>query len=71
MEDADRIASTRGCAHEGFYSGQGRYSREAAQLRYVIVCDDCLAELRELAAIDYRPRFEPSSSHSRTGALAA
>jgi hypothetical protein len=48
------------CAHEGFHSGRSRISREHDRLRYVIVCDDCLAELREVAAVEYRPRFEPS-----------
>jgi hypothetical protein len=28
-------------------------------MRYVIVCDLCHAELRELGVVDYHPRFEP------------
>lgn len=43
------------CDHTGSHSGEGRYSRMTSQLRYVIVCDACQAELRELAAVDYRP----------------
>ena len=45
------------CTHDGFHSGQTLYRHEAAQLRYVIVCDTCLAELREVGAVGYRPRF--------------
>jgi hypothetical protein len=48
------------CRHDGFHSGGSRLSRELGRLRYVIVCDDCLAELREVGAVDYRPRFEAS-----------
>ena len=50
------------CSHDGFHSGQSRFSPDRARLRYVIVCDHCLDELREVAAVDYRPRFEPSYS---------
>jgi hypothetical protein len=52
------------CSHDGFHSGGSRLSRELGRLRYVIVCDDCLAELREVAAVDYRPRFEAAGRAS-------
>jgi hypothetical protein len=49
------------CEHAGFHFAQGRYSAEAAELRYVMVCEDCGSELRLLEAVDYRPepRLEP------------
>jgi hypothetical protein len=47
------------CEHAGFHTGQGRYDRTAERLRYVIVCDECEAEIRELEAEEYRPRFAP------------
>ena len=47
------------CEHGGFHTGQGRYDRRAERLRYVIVCDECEAEIRELEVEDYRPRFTP------------
>jgi hypothetical protein len=47
------------CDHEGFHSGQARYRRDTAQLRYVVVCDACLAEIRLVDVIDYRPEFRP------------
>ena len=48
------------CTHEGFHSGQGRYIRETSHLRYVMVCDACLAELREVEVLDYRPAVRPA-----------
>jgi hypothetical protein len=48
------------CDHVGFHSGQGRYDRAAERIRYVLVCDACDSELRELDSSEYRPRFEPA-----------
>jgi hypothetical protein len=47
------------CTHEGFHSGQGRYDRRAGALRYVIVCDDCHAEIAQIQAEAYTPAFHP------------
>jgi hypothetical protein len=47
------------CEHVGFHTGQGRYDRTMERLRYVVVCDECQAEVRELDAHDYRPEFSP------------
>ena len=47
------------CTHDGFHSGQGRYIRETSSLRYVMVCDACLAELREVEVLEYRPQYNP------------
>jgi hypothetical protein len=47
------------CEHVGFHTGQGRYDQAAERLRYVMVCDACKAEVRELEAQDYRPLFTP------------
>jgi hypothetical protein len=47
------------CTHEGFHSGQGRYARETGSLRYVMVCDACRAELREVQVLEYRPAYDP------------
>jgi hypothetical protein len=43
------------CDHAEYHSAQTRYAVEVAQLRYVVVCDSCGAELRELGTTDYRP----------------
>jgi len=50
---------SRRCIHQCSHSGASRYSHQRAQMRYVIVCDSCDAELRELATVNYEPRFEP------------
>ena len=42
------------CDHAGFHSGQGRYTAETAELRYVLVCEDCDSELRVLESVEYR-----------------
>jgi hypothetical protein len=47
------------CEHVGFHTGHGRYDRTTERLRYVIVCDECEAEVRELEALEYRPQFTP------------
>jgi hypothetical protein len=44
-----------GCSHAGFYSGVGVYSHESRQLRYVLVCDDCGEEMKEIRAEEYAP----------------
>ena len=47
------------CDHVGFHSGRGSYDELNEQLRYVIVCDACEAEVRELERLEYRPAFTP------------
>jgi hypothetical protein len=43
------------CPHSGFYSGIGFYSQESQMLRYVLVCDECGEEMKEIHAQDYAP----------------
>ena len=45
----------RRCSHSGFYSGMGLYSRDSGMLRYVLVCDECGEEMKEILAQDYAP----------------
>ena len=47
-----------GCTHGGFHSGEGRYIAETQTLRYVVTCDSCGAELREVTVQEYRPEFD-------------
>ncbi len=47
------------CTHDGFHSGQGRYSHATQTLRYVLVCDDCHQELAQIHAEEYRPNYDP------------
>jgi hypothetical protein len=46
------------CRHDGFHSGEGRYEAETQTLHYVIVCDSCRAEVREVQAERYAPLFD-------------
>ena len=43
------------CEHAGYYSGTGIYSKDSRTLRYVLVCDDCGEEIKEIAALEYAP----------------
>jgi hypothetical protein len=43
------------CEHAGYYSGRGFYSRDSQMLRYVLVCDDCGEEMKQIAALEYAP----------------
>jgi hypothetical protein len=49
---------TMACDHSGTHSGATRYLREAAQLRLVVVCDECGSECDELTRVDYLPQPE-------------
>jgi hypothetical protein len=57
-------ASLPVCRHDGFYSATSRYERQAGVLRFVLVCDGCGCEVREVGRVQYRPRFDcgPTSS---------
>jgi hypothetical protein len=43
------------CTHHGYHSGMGCYSKEQQQIRYVMVCDECGAEIREVYVEPYTP----------------
>ena len=45
----------RTCSHAGYHSGLGFYSKESEQIRYVLICDDCGAEVREVFVEPYVP----------------
>ena len=45
------------CQHNGPHSGIGRYSRALGAIRFVIVCDECGCERRELTRQPYEPQF--------------
>jgi hypothetical protein len=50
------------CNHQGFHSGEGRYDAKSRTLRYVVVCDSCRAELREVSVEAYAPSFNPQGN---------
>ena len=45
----------RACKHSGYYSGIGLYSKSSRTLRYVLVCDDCGEEMKEVSTLEYAP----------------
>jgi HD-GYP domain-containing protein (c-di-GMP phosphodiesterase class II) len=51
------------CDHSALHSGGARYLRETEQLRLVLVCDRCGAELSELQRIDYYPHARRFVAH--------
>ncbi len=59
MTDGSHVAKEHGvrscCSHAGYYSGRGLYAKETRVLRYVLVCDECGAEMKEISALDYVP----------------
>ena len=48
-------AHHQNCSHAGYHSGIGVYSKDAEQIRYVLVCDDCGQETREVFLEPYVP----------------
>ena len=53
FDDDGRAGLT--CRHDGYYSGVGLYMRDSQTLRYVLVCDACGAEMKEISALEYVP----------------
>jgi hypothetical protein len=48
----------KNCRHDGFHTGEGRYEATTQTLRYVIVCDSCQTELREVHVERYAPEYD-------------
>ena len=65
--------------HAGYHSALGLYSQEREQIRYVLICDDCGEEVREVFARGVRARPAPrapgfehiSAVRKRTGGYGA
>jgi len=51
----DRRHAKSSCAHSGFHSGLGLYSREAKEIRYVLVGDECGEEVKQVSTEAYVP----------------
>jgi hypothetical protein len=52
------------CDHQGFHSAECRYDACSHTLRYVVVCDACHAEVRELSVESYAPKFDPRGNET-------
>jgi hypothetical protein len=59
------------CDHSGFHSGVGKLSRDFQSIRFVVVCDDCGTEMRDVHVQEYVPNHDPSGSDARRGRRAA
>jgi len=41
------------CDHSGFHSGVGMLSRDFQSIRFVVICDGCGKEMREVHVEEY------------------
>jgi hypothetical protein len=62
--EAPALKPLPACRHDGFHSATSRYERQAGVLRFVLVCDSCGSEVRQVGRIRYRPRYECGSAPS-------
>jgi hypothetical protein len=59
------------CDHSGFHSGLGKLSHELQAIRFVLVCDGCGKEMREVHVEDYAPAradWPDAGGHGRRAA---
>ena len=59
------------CDHSGFHSGMGMLSHELQAIRFVLVCDTCGQEMREVHVEDYAVARGAAPDSSRQGRRAA
>lgn len=52
----------RNCDHDGFHSGLGKISRDFGAIRFVLICDDCGEETREVHTERYSADYDPSGT---------
>ena len=45
------------CDHDGFYTGTTRYHTHSKLLRFLLVCDSCGREMREIERVSYEPQY--------------
>jgi len=58
-----RQTSMANCEHSGFHSGVGILARDVGAIRFVLVCDVCGEEVREVSVEDYALGRDPSGDH--------
>jgi hypothetical protein len=54
------------CDHSGFHSGVGKLSHERKAIRFVLICDGCGKEMREVHVEDYA--VAPGDGQDSSGA---
>jgi hypothetical protein len=50
------------CTHDGFHGIRSRYDRHLGVLTFLLACEDCGAELRQLRREPYWPRYDPNGN---------
>jgi len=53
------------CNHNGFHSGVGKLSTDFSSIRFVLVCDGCGQEIREVHVEQYEAAYDPSGNARR------
>jgi hypothetical protein len=53
------------CDHGGFHSGVGKMSHDLQSIRFVVICDSCGQEVREIQVEEYAPARDGSEQRSR------
>jgi hypothetical protein len=56
---------TRNCDHSGFHSGLGKIAHDSNSIRFVLICDDCGEETREVYVEEYSPPGDSPSTNVR------
>jgi hypothetical protein len=46
------------CRHEGFYTATSHYDHGSGVMRFMLVCDACGAEVKDVTRVKYRPRSD-------------
>ena len=59
------------CDHSGFHSGVGKMAHDFHSIRFILICDDCGEEMREVHVEDYAPGRDIPGDGARTGRRAA
>jgi hypothetical protein len=68
VEKTGKDVTMRRCDHSGLHSGIGRYDPRFKAIRFVVVCDHCGAECREVQMEAYEPRYVADAPENRTHA---
>jgi hypothetical protein len=62
------VVANNTCKHDGFHSGEGRYDAATRTLRYVMICDACRSEVREVLVQQYMPEFHAGGDEDQIAA---
>jgi hypothetical protein len=56
------------CDHNGFHSGMGKLSTDFRSIRFVLICDGCGEEIREVHVEDYSAEYDPGATRGHNPA---